>query len=152
MASRIRATDSLRDELMIAQKSLCAHCGNRLRYHGNIPLFDVDHKIQFALSGDNNFDNLQLLCVECHRIKSVSERRIKTEPNPAQKYVRNNIQRIKLMNNPFAKYALYSEPDMSDLDMNLLDISSELDTQDSVKKLQESQSDQTCISFSDLKI
>ena len=36
-------------------------------------LFDYDHKLQKCFSGDNSTDNIQILCLDCHRIKTIIE-------------------------------------------------------------------------------
>ena len=33
-------------------------------------IFDIDHKKEFSKSGDNSFENKQILCLNCHRIKT----------------------------------------------------------------------------------
>lgn len=37
---------------------------------------EVDHRIAYCFGGDNSNYNLQILCVNCHRIKSIVERAI----------------------------------------------------------------------------
>ena len=48
---------------------LCQHClPDRVT-----PATDVDHKTPKAQGGKDDLDNLQSLCVECHKIKTAAE-------------------------------------------------------------------------------
>ena len=47
------------------QEGRCNACGDRK----NIGEFDIDHRVPKVAGGQNNYDNLQLLCVGCHRRK-----------------------------------------------------------------------------------
>lgn len=51
---------------MIVQDFTCAICGEDLPSAS-----ECDHIIPFSLGGDTNLSNLQEICVECHRKKSI---------------------------------------------------------------------------------
>ena len=53
------------------QKGRCAMCGRRLKPYA----YHVDHKKPIALGGSNSIRNLQLLCPECHMIKTQEDRK-----------------------------------------------------------------------------
>ena len=53
-------------DMLIKQQCKCNHCGNILR-KGSI---DVDHIKELADGGSNDIDNFQLLCCNCHSIKT----------------------------------------------------------------------------------
>ena len=53
------------------QKGKCAICGKRLHPFA----FHVDHKKPIALGGSNSIRNLQLLCPECHTLKTLEDRK-----------------------------------------------------------------------------
>lgn len=42
---------------------------------------EVDHQIPLHAGGTNDDDNLSLLCVECHKEKTISERRARAMAN-----------------------------------------------------------------------
>lgn len=56
------------------QKNTCALCQRALvtfySSKDSCNLFDCDHKIPIALGGTSEFENLQLLCLDCHRAKT----------------------------------------------------------------------------------
>lgn len=61
-----------------SRESKCADCGLR---NEDTRFFDIDHIIPIYQSGDKrkqydytNTDNLQILCPNCHRIKTMNER------------------------------------------------------------------------------
>jgi hypothetical protein len=51
------------------QKYLCAICNVLLP-----PEYEVDHKIPLFKGGSNDFSNLQALCPNCHRRKTMHEK------------------------------------------------------------------------------
>ena len=53
------------------QKGRCARCGKKLNPHA----YHVDHKRPLALGGSNSIRNLQLLCPECHMLKTQEDRK-----------------------------------------------------------------------------
>lgn len=58
---RIRARILLRDKYTCQQ---CGHIGDDL---------EVDHKVNVAQGGTDHDENLQALCVQCHKAKTASE-------------------------------------------------------------------------------
>lgn len=66
--------DYVRGQVLINQDYHCNHCDIKLEMtHDGIPLFDIDHIEMHADTKDDSLDNLQALCLPCHRIKSVRE-------------------------------------------------------------------------------
>lgn len=63
-----------RDELMRLQGSRCNYCKDPIRLYPSASC-DCDHIIPVNYGGNCELDNLQLLCVPCHRLKSGMERR-----------------------------------------------------------------------------
>lgn len=47
------------------QKGRCAHCGRPLA-----DVFHIDHITALARGGDNSLANKQLLCIDCHKLKT----------------------------------------------------------------------------------
>lgn len=73
---RKRIPEYVKDQLFVDQDGACNHCGEKLeRTEDNIPLFDIDHIVQHALTRNDDIENLQILCVLCHRIKTIREMR-----------------------------------------------------------------------------
>ena len=58
---------NVKSELFRAQKGRCAYCGriHRSRY------LEVDHKFPVSRGGDDEIDNLQLLCTPCNMRKGI---------------------------------------------------------------------------------
>jgi 5-methylcytosine-specific restriction endonuclease McrA len=54
-----------------AQDWDCAICGNRLP-----ATYEVDHILRLEYGGDNNVENLQALCPNCHRYKTMTESKV----------------------------------------------------------------------------
>lgn len=55
---------------VFAANPLCAECERQGRY---TPAAELDHIVPIAHGGTDDWQNLQGLCVECHRIKSARE-------------------------------------------------------------------------------
>jgi hypothetical protein len=51
-----------------SQNWKCAMCGQTLNH-----TFEVDHQQRLDQSGDNSVENLQAMCVTCHRLKTAEE-------------------------------------------------------------------------------
>lgn len=69
--NKLRRTLSPRERLaiMFQQKYKCALCSEML-----VPdTFDVDHKMAKSLGGSDDRDNLQALCLPCHRRKTLDD-------------------------------------------------------------------------------
>jgi 5-methylcytosine-specific restriction endonuclease McrA len=58
------------DPLFDRQGGVCARCREPL-----VGSFDVDHINPRSRGGSDDLDNLQLLCISCHRKKTALERR-----------------------------------------------------------------------------
>ena len=57
--------------------------------------FEIDHIIEFSETGDNNIDNLQLLCPDCHRFKTkYTCNRKSMVRNSLSKHVNNHCANI----------------------------------------------------------
>ncbi len=53
------------------QKGRCARCKKKL----NPLAYHIDHKVPKALGGSDSIRNLQLLCPECHMLKTQEDRK-----------------------------------------------------------------------------
>ena len=60
--------ESTKKIIAFKQEYKCAHCKNMLP-----PSFQVDHIIPFSLTCDNSEENLQILCANCHSLKTQLE-------------------------------------------------------------------------------
>src|SRR6478736_4135557 len=71
LLSRRKATKAELVTLFLRQDGQCAgkDCGRRLSVH-----YHRDHVIPLALGGADHIDNEQLLCVPCHRDKTVGRK------------------------------------------------------------------------------
>ena len=61
----VEITKSIKERLFEAQKGICNGCSLSF----NIQNFEVDHIIPRSKGGGNFFENYQLLCGSCNRIK-----------------------------------------------------------------------------------
>jgi len=67
-------SQSLRSEVVKRQKNVCNKCLQTLRRtKDGIPLFDIDHIEMHCINQDDSIENLQALCLVCHREKTVRE-------------------------------------------------------------------------------
>ena len=60
------------DALFDRQNGRCAICQHEL---GSLIDIDLDHKVRRSQGGTDTMDNLQLLCVGCHRRKTRHDRK-----------------------------------------------------------------------------
>lgn len=67
-----------RDEILKNQDSKCNYCLCPITLYPSADC-DCDHIIPVKYSGSSEIENLQLLCVRCHRLKSKQERMKKTK-------------------------------------------------------------------------
>ena len=65
---RRKVNKNIRNELIIKQDNKCNHCDNVLSQY-----YQVDHITALQYGGNDEFDNLQALCCECHAKKSSIE-------------------------------------------------------------------------------
>lgn len=56
-----------REYIKTSSGKMCNHCGNYA------PKGQVDHITPIGLGGSNFIENLQWLCVPCHKIKTISD-------------------------------------------------------------------------------
>lgn len=63
------ATKAERLCLLKEQENKCVYCKCPV-YFGKASNADVDHIIPLSLGGDTSIDNMQVLCVQCHRRKT----------------------------------------------------------------------------------
>lgn len=75
--------------ILSRQNNLCNYCGTILKFEGKTPLFDIDHIECISKSFDDTLDNLQALCLICHRIKTSNERLINDFNNKNNDVVSN---------------------------------------------------------------
>ena len=98
MSIRVKIQEEVKYLLFIKQKRRCAHCDELLRCtEDGIPLYDYDHIIPLCDFGSNEFSNLQILCLECHRIKSIRERREKA--NSRIKSINRKVEEVPINKN-----------------------------------------------------
>jgi len=103
MTSR-KVTDSQKKRIAARQEFRCANSLQTVIDNYICPFtnkvfdesgYDVDHINELVNSGDNSLDNLQALCINCHRVKTIrfnsQRQRIPKEkkPKPDQKLVTN---------------------------------------------------------------
>ena len=72
-----RNTSSFRDILLEKQDHKCNYCDCIVNF-GEYSNADVDHKIPLNCGGGSYIDNLQVLCVMCHRYKTALETKSRT--------------------------------------------------------------------------
>ena len=63
--------------------------------------YEIDHIIEHSLSSDDNDNNLQGLCVSCHRVKTTrfnSKNKINNKPSSIKNNELKNNKKIKLIN------------------------------------------------------
>ena len=56
-------------KLILKQRGLCNICSTQLTDN----LWDIDHRVRWADSFNDDEDNLQVLCLPCHRAKTTQE-------------------------------------------------------------------------------
>jgi 5-methylcytosine-specific restriction endonuclease McrA len=69
MTKRAKFSQSYRLRIAWLQRYRCKVCDVLLHY-----TFEVDHAKPLFEGGSNDESNLQALCAQCHRVKSVQER------------------------------------------------------------------------------
>jgi hypothetical protein len=66
----------VRAKILIRQSNVCNICFCPLQTNiNNIPLYDIDHLVRHCETQNDDIDNLQAICLVCHRIKTVCELR-----------------------------------------------------------------------------
>lgn len=101
----------IKDELLIKQDNSCSLCYKKFKTtYDNINFYEIDHIIPYCETKDDRIENLQILCFECHKIKTVreirnrrkmtSEDEIKTRRKKI-KYNENNLNNNKFKNFAF---------------------------------------------------
>lgn len=60
----------LKDKILIRDKHTCQHC---YRVGGEL---ELDHIVNVAIGGDDIESNLQILCKECHLVKTIGESKV----------------------------------------------------------------------------
>ena len=64
-----RVSEPTKKIVASSQKWKCSMCQNLLDYS-----YEIDHKIPLFKGGSNNIENLQALCPNCHRKKTMIDR------------------------------------------------------------------------------
>lgn len=59
----------LKDKILMRDKHTCQECK---RVGGEL---ELDHIVNVAVGGSDDDSNLQILCVECHKVKTMEESR-----------------------------------------------------------------------------
>lgn len=103
----------LKLQVLSNQDFKCNICFQKLiTTHDDINIFDYDHIETHAETGDDSIENIQAICLVCHRIKSVREFRelyrsrerslvVKSSP------IKKKIVAHNLLENRFAKYEFH---------------------------------------------
>lgn len=74
--SRKKIPEEIKLKVVASQSHECSYCFKSLETTTDgIPLYDIDHIEMHSLTQNNEIDNLQALCLNCHRVKSVREMR-----------------------------------------------------------------------------
>jgi 5-methylcytosine-specific restriction endonuclease McrA len=74
-----RALQAARERVWKASAGLCAACGHQCDLSADaLSGFHLDHKARLEDGGHHGDENLQVLCVPCHKTKSAAERRQRT--------------------------------------------------------------------------
>jgi 5-methylcytosine-specific restriction endonuclease McrA len=68
ICKRTKIPERIRQSIAGGQHDKCALCNNKLSCY-----FHIDHAVALRYGGNNEEDNLQALCAECHSMKSVRE-------------------------------------------------------------------------------
>ncbi len=103
-----KGTTKGRGEYIVAcQAYVCANCGVRLmdgRTREKLAAFQIDHILPIALAGTNEDDNLQALCIPCHKIKSAQDiKRIRKAARIRQRIDGQRRKRKAILNGGFNK-------------------------------------------------
>jgi len=91
---------AVRLALLIRQDHRCNICSIWLRTSvEDIPMYDIDHRVRHCETQNDSSENLQAICLNCHRIKTSKEARQAATLLGAQK------RESRLLNNRFAAFA-----------------------------------------------
>ena len=66
MANRIQFNDFQKKSVYAKSNGKCAICGKPVKFKK----MTIDHITPLSRGGTNNYDNLQLACLSCNRLKS----------------------------------------------------------------------------------
>lgn len=72
-SSRTGRTESYRAYIFILHNESCASCQSELSFSEYPKAWQIDHIVPVASGGKSSVDNLQVLCTDCHRLKTSSE-------------------------------------------------------------------------------
>jgi 5-methylcytosine-specific restriction endonuclease McrA len=84
--------------------------GKTCNYCGDIGL-EVDHVIELAIGGENTIDNLQVLCKECHKAKTI---KFNTKRFKGSRGVFSEAPAPRLLSMLYLSPTLVSSPPMAD--------------------------------------
>ncbi len=62
-----RELTRIRERILVRDGAACRKCGK------GVGRLEVDHVVPLAAGGSNAELNLQLLCIDCHKLKSLKE-------------------------------------------------------------------------------
>jgi len=96
----------VKDLVIFKQNNKCNICLSLLqKTKEGVKLFDIDHIQMHCIKQNNCVTNLQALCLDCHRTKTVLERRqMRSTKNQDEKIVNFEAKEIG-ENNRFKKFA-----------------------------------------------
>lgn len=97
LKKRRKLNNNERFALSFRQQHKCNHCKKELE-----PLlFDFDHIVPLCIGGRDELDNIQILCVSCHRLKTYDDM---VQYKKMLQYNRNNQQIHKVELTPLKKF------------------------------------------------
>lgn len=76
----------LRDSIMVRDKWLCQPC---LRLNRYTEATEVDHIICQAKGGKDHHANLEAICAECHKTKTLRDAGVNVKPSRQERRVRD---------------------------------------------------------------
>jgi len=79
-------TPAIRNKVAAQQKWCCKYCSQILT-----DVFEIDHIIPLHLNGENNIENLQALCRNCHGRKTIDETIVRSQQNKQKKIKHKDV-------------------------------------------------------------
>lgn len=87
-------------------------CPRWLHYNGHVDQYEMDHVIEHCLGGSNNADNINLLCLDCHRKKTNNFTKYKAERTKLNTEFRILEKKLKRLDEKY--YAIEEDDESSE--------------------------------------